>query len=321
MTSSLSLPPQNIWTRLRYLKRSNIYKAIRPYTLACKVDEGFPTNNLLFEEGPLEHLTDIRGLKSGEVTLEKNGFTMIQHRFEQSTADEEAIKEPGGYLDAIKQLARDVLSAEGVQVEQVKVINWVVSISPSTSNSARDVTIADLVKQFRTAKKDEMFANADMTGQDFRAFAPDTYVHNDCNYYGGDKRIRALLGAETDTILASKRVRLINVWKPINNPVEDCQLAICDASTVQHDKCIHGDFVVTPDYISQTNYAAPCEEQKWYWLSSQQTDEVILFKQHDTEELSSTRYCPHTAFWRNDPYKCRVPRESIEVRTLVICSD
>ncbi|UPX20274.1 uncharacterized protein EKO05_0010512 [Ascochyta rabiei] len=299
MTSSVFLPSQNIWTRLRYLKRSKIYKAIRPYTLACKVDEGFPTNNLLFEEGPLEHLTDIRGLDPGQVTLEKNGFTTIQHKFEQSTANEEAIKEPGGYLDAIQQLARDVLTAEGVQVEQVKVINWV----------------------FRTAKKDEMFANADMTGQDFRAFAPDTYVHNDCNYYGGDKRIRALLGAETDTILASKRVRLINFWKPINNPVEDCQLAICDASTVQHDKCIHGDFIVNPDYISQTNYAAPCEEQKWYWLSNQQIDEVIIFKQHDTEERSSTRYCPHTAFWRNDPHKCSVQRESIEVRILVVCSN
>lgn len=136
-TSMSPSSPQNIWTHLRYLKRSNIYKAIRPYTLACKVDEGFPTNNLLFEEGPLEHLTDIRGLEPGELTLERNGFTMIQHNFEQSTADEESIKEPNGYLDAVQQLVRDAFSTEGVQVEQIKVINWVVSISLCSSKSGK----------------------------------------------------------------------------------------------------------------------------------------------------------------------------------------
>ncbi|KAK1564100.1 uncharacterized protein LY79DRAFT_530549, partial [Colletotrichum navitas] len=102
------------------------------------------------------------------------------------------------------------------------------------------------------------------------------------------------------------------------HPVEDCSLAICDASTVQHNKCIHGDFIITPDYISQTNYAAPCKEQVWYWVSNQQPNEALLFKQHDTDESSNTRYCPHTAFWKDGPRKCSRPRQSIEVRVLVV---
>ncbi|KAM3421580.1 hypothetical protein BST61_g1967 [Cercospora zeina] len=301
MATAVAYPSHgDIKARLRYLKRAEVYKALRPYTMACKVEEGFPTNNLVFEYGPEELITDIRGLKPGELSLEKNGMVVVPHQFTQPTTDEEAIKKPGGYLDEVREFVSDVMTKEGIPVEEVRIINWV----------------------FRTsALYKELFANVDMTGRDLQAHAPDNYVHNDCNYYGGDKRIRAMLGEETDKILGSKRVRLINVWKPINNPVEDCQLAICDASTVQHEKCIHGDFIITPDYVSQTNYAAPCEEQKWYWISNQQVDEPILFKQHDTDVSSNTRYCPHTAFWRNDPRECRVPRESLEVRVLVISSD
>ncbi|KAI9162763.1 Hydroxylase/desaturase CTB9 [Paramyrothecium foliicola] len=294
MSSALAcLPPQDISVKLRYLKRCEVYKAIRPYTLACKVDDDFPTNNLIFEEGPLEHLTDVRGLLPGDLTLSKNGFKMVQNAFKSPATGEEVIQKPGGYLDEVRELVRKTLAEEGIAVERVQVINWV----------------------FRTAKNKSIFENADLaSGKDFRGFAPDTYVHNDCNYYGGDKRIRALLGSEADKVLESNRIRLINAWKPINNPIEDCNLAICDASTVQHDKCIHGDFIITPDYISQTNYAAPCEEQKWYWISNQQTDEVTMFMQHDTDETSNTR-----SFWKDDPMKCKVHRESVEVRVMAIC--
>ncbi|KAF4986775.1 hypothetical protein FGRMN_10682 [Fusarium graminum] len=188
MAATLSRSPvRDISVRLNYLKRCEIYKAIRPYTLACKVDDEFPTNNLVFEQGPLEAVQDIRGLEPGQLTIEKNGFTMVRSDFRNPSPAPGSMDGDGGYLDEVRQLVRDALVKEGLKVDRVEIINYV----------------------FRTANKDRMFANADISGKDFRAFSPDTYVHNDCNFFGGDKRILAMLGAEADEILASNRVRLI----------------------------------------------------------------------------------------------------------------
>ncbi|KAH8766268.1 hypothetical protein BGZ57DRAFT_989670 [Hyaloscypha finlandica] len=247
---------------------------LRPYTLACKVDDGFPTNNLVFEYGPKQLITDIRGLAHMSLSLEKNGFCNVRNDFKSMANDEESITRPGGYLDELKALTRDTFKSQGLVAEDVRVINWV----------------------HRAAKEDTLFKNETISGGDFKGHAPDTYVHNDCNFFGGDKRIRAVLGDQTTEILASKRIRIINAWRPINNAVQDCHLAICDATTVEHDKCMHGDFIVSPEY----------------------TDEVTFFKQHDTDESSNTRYCPHGAFWKDDPALCTIPRESIEVRLLIV---
>ncbi|POS72718.1 hypothetical protein DHEL01_v208882 [Diaporthe helianthi] len=288
--------PEDLTVSLRYLKRCEIYKVLRPYTLACKVDDEFPTNNLVFQYGPPQKIFDIRGLAPGHLSVERNGISMVKHEFRAGAEDEESINKPGGYLDELRQLVKDQLGNQGIVVEDAKVINWV----------------------HRTAREEGMFKNATLSGKTFNGFAPDTYVHNDCNFYGGDKRIRAVLGDDAESILATKRVRIMNCWKPIVNTVEDCNLTICDASTVDHDKCVHGDFIVTPDYVSQTNYADYSEQQVWYYISHQRTDELLFFMQHDTDEQSNARYCPHGAFWKDDPSKCSTPRESIEVRVLLI---
>jgi hypothetical protein len=53
-----------------------------------------------------------------------------------------------------------------------------------------------------------------------------------------------------------------------------------------------GDFIISPEYISQTGYAGYSEKQRWYYVSNQKPDEVTFFMQHDTDESSPTR-CTH----------------------------
>jgi hypothetical protein len=120
--------PEDAFVSLRYLKRAEIYKHLRPYTLACKVDDGFPTNNLVFEYGPKQLITDIRGLAHMSLSLEKNGFCNVRNDFKSMANDEESITRPGGYLDELKALTRDTFKSQGLVAEDVRVINWVVSL-------------------------------------------------------------------------------------------------------------------------------------------------------------------------------------------------
>lgn len=57
-------------------------------------------------------------------------------------------------------------------------------------------------------------------------------------------------------------------------------------------------------------------QHKWYYLYEQQPDELLLFKQHDSDPNAKTRGVPHSSF----PYPGTEHLEnrlSIEVRAIV----
>ena len=57
-------------------------------------------------------------------------------------------------------------------------------------------------------------------------------VHNDYTEWSGPQRVRDMMGDEAETLLRG-RFAIIQVWRPINHPVESHPLAICDAQTVK----------------------------------------------------------------------------------------
>ena len=59
---------------------------------------------------------------------------------------------------------------------------------------------------------------------------------------------------------------------------------------------------------------------KWYFLSDQRPDEVILIKCYDSDEKVA-RLTPHTAFEDNGSPSEAPKRQSIEVRVLVFDSE
>ena len=52
-------------------------------------------------------------------------------------------------------------------------------------------------------------------------------MHIDQTYEASVKRVHQLLGADADRLLKG-RVRIINVWRPIRNPVAHKPLAVSD---------------------------------------------------------------------------------------------
>jgi hypothetical protein len=140
-------------------------------------------------------------------------------------------------------------------------------------------------------------------------------VHNDYTTASGPQRVRDLLPAEAEALLKN-RVAIINVWRPINHPVEEAPLAVCDATSIEPaDLVPHAR--IYPDRRGEIQAVRYSAGQRWYYFPRMEPEEAMLLKCYDSAEDGRARFTAHTAF--DDPTSPpdAPPRESIEVRTLV----
>ncbi|KAL8822152.1 MAG: hypothetical protein Q9191_007103 [Dirinaria sp. TL-2023a] len=136
-------------------------------------------------------------------------------------------------------------------------------------------------------------------------------VHIDQNKAAAMGRVHHFLPDEAEDLLRN-RVRIINVWQPLNGPVQCSPFAFADSKTVEDDALVSVEHRY-PDRTGETLSVKHANEQ-WYYWSGIENDERILLECFDNEKGGRV---PHTAF--EDP---RSPvggkqRESIEVRALV----
>jgi len=146
--------------------------------------------------------------------------------------------------------------------------------------------------------------------------APVTRVHIDQTAKSTQARVRQHVPEEAESLLQG-RYRIINVWRPLNGPVQAHPLAVADSATVHDDDLVPVEHRY-PDRVGETAAVKFNKQQSWYYWSGMQNDERLLLKCFDSDEtLGKWGRVPHTAF--EDP---RTPadapgRESIEVRALV----
>ena len=57
-------------------------------------------------------------------------------------------------------------------------------------------------------------------------------------------------------------------------------------------------------------------QHKWYYFSNMTIDEAIIFKLYDSAKEGHAWRVPHVSF-ENKAFKDAIPRESVELRTLV----
>ena len=76
--------------------------------------------------------------------------------------------------------------------------------------------------------------------------------------------------------------------------------------------------MVYPDKVWETYSVTSNPDHQWFYAPCMAVDEALLFKCFDSLDDGRARFTPHAAF--NDPTvpSCPIPRESIEVRALVI---
>lgn len=146
------------------------------------------------------------------------------------------------------------------------------------------------------------------------ARSPVTSVHIDYTRESAPQRVRDLLGMEAEALLR-RRFAIINAWRPLRAPLRDAPLAMVDASTLSMDHLVAVDLIY-PDRTGAVYYVTYDPAHRWFYVPSMDIDEVLIFKNYDSDPRPAGRFAAHAAFDDPTPWSTVVPRESIEVRAL-----
>ena len=139
-------------------------------------------------------------------------------------------------------------------------------------------------------------------------------MHVDQTYEASFARVRQHVPADADRLLKG-RVRIINVWRPIANPVAHHPLAVADWRSLEPEKDLIPTRHIYPDREGATFSVRHNSSHRWYYLGGQTPEEVTLIKCFDSDE-SKARLTPHTAFVDSASPRDAPDRQSIEVRCL-----
>jgi hypothetical protein len=140
-------------------------------------------------------------------------------------------------------------------------------------------------------------------------------VHNDYTVKSGPQRVRDLLGEDAGGLLRA-RFSVVNVWRPIRGPIQDAPLAVADARSVDQGDLVATDLVY-PDRTGEIYYVKFNPSHRWFYASAMRQDEVMLIKCFDSADDGRARFVPHAAFVDPTTPAGVLPRQSIELRTLV----
>ena len=140
-------------------------------------------------------------------------------------------------------------------------------------------------------------------------------VHNDYTVRSGPQRVRDLLGEDAGALLRG-RFSVVNVWRPIRGPIQDAPLAVADAQSVDHDDLVATDLVY-PDRTGEIYYVKFNPSHRWFYAPAMCRDEVMLIKCFDSADDGRARFVPHASFVDPTTPQSALPRESIELRTLL----
>lgn len=217
----------------------------------------------------------------GDLSLDKQGFALIrQESAVQNFYDESEVR--SAYYPEVERMVREFTGAVKVHVFD------------------HNVRCRPMAKR-----------------RENKAQEPVKVAHNDYTFKSGPQRVRDLLPDQAEALLKN-RFAVINVWRPIRGPVQDTPLAVCDAQSMTQEDFVKHELRYR-DRSGEVYSVAYNPNHRWYYVSQQRKEEVLLLKCFDSDGRRA-RFTAHTAF--EDP-TCppgAEPRESIEVRTLVFFS-
>jgi hypothetical protein len=251
----------------------------RPRTYTFDPPPGEPKSNIVPEPHSLP-VHDIRP-NSGTVSLDREGFALVQQK------------------SAVKDFYDD---------DEVKTVYY-----PEAERLIKAATGADRVFVFDHTVRKRVPGSAD--SRDGGPRQPVARVHVDHTEKSGPQRVRDLIPEEAETLLQG-RVQIINLWRPIRGPLLDSPLAVCDARTVKPAELVGSDLVY-PNRVGETYSVKYNPDHQWFYVPGMTADEILLLKCFDSRTDGRARFAPHSAFVDPTMPADTLPRESIELRTLV----
>lgn len=145
---------------------------------------------------------------------------------------------------------------------------------------------------------------------------PGTATRVHCDFTPASAQRRLALEKEVHGIAQVSRFAILNLWRTTRLPVLDAPLAVCDARTVDPADLVAAD-IVYPTRTGEIFEVLYNPAHAWTYFHGMQFDEVLLFKQYDSEPGMAC-YTPHAAFAHPATPPGTPPRESIEIRCLLI---
>ncbi len=144
---------------------------------------------------------------------------------------------------------------------------------------------------------------------------PATLVHNDYTSKSGFVCLREQLGDAAEELMQG-RFQIVNVWRPLSDPVEDYPLALVDARSVAPQQIVDTERR-SPTHVGEIQLAVHADTQRWYYYPAMRPHEVLMFRTFDSID-GGTRSCTiHTAIKLPDAPPGAKPRESVETRAFV----
>ena len=148
---------------------------------------------------------------------------------------------------------------------------------------------------------------------------PAYLVHNDYTAGSGFVCLSENLGDDAER-LAQGRFQIINLWRPLVDPVEDYPLALCDARSLDPADLI--DTVrQAPNHVGKIQLAVHADAQRWFYFSEMRPPEVLVFKTFDSRDGGVNPCSIHSAIRLADAPANARPRESVETRAFVFYAD
>lgn len=144
---------------------------------------------------------------------------------------------------------------------------------------------------------------------------PASVIHNDYTERSAPKRVRDLLGDEAETLL-ERRFAIVNIWRPLSDPVLSSPLALCEADSLSLEDLVASERRAK-DRIGEIYMATYSPRHRWVYFPEMRPQEALLIKTYDSAEDGRARWVIHTAFKDPTTPDGAPPRESIETRCFV----
>jgi hypothetical protein len=249
------------------------------------VNETFGPNNIRRRTSGMEERHPVQianGREARDLALDANGFVLVEHRTAvRDFFDPEELKRV--YYPEVQALIGRVAGA-----------NRVVVFDHTLRSGSEGEREAKLIRE------------------------PVLSAHNDYTEWSGPQRVRDLMGAEADKLLA-RRFAIIQVWRAgyanAADPIKSNPLAMADARSVAPEDLLVAERRY-PNRVGQTYRLKYSPRHRWFYFPEMRRDEAIVFKVYDSAKDGRARFTPHTSF--DDPATPpgAPPRQSIEARAM-----
>ncbi|KAI1453881.1 hypothetical protein F4805DRAFT_441684 [Annulohypoxylon moriforme] len=261
---------------IAFVQDNPAFATERPYLYVLPEEAAFPITNCTFSSETPTKLHSCRQ-PSYENDFKKNGFAFLQsplehHNLEDAIGKDVPPHELIDYLQSIRDIARNYVRAQSAIV-----FDW-------RFRRAADTDKADIIEEDNIDRQN-------LTRPAYKA-------HADFSPAGGWMTMQSYLSDEEYAEVVSGRLRatVVTCWRSLVPVVIDCPLAFCARESVLDDDCVPFDRVDGSASGSQGMFLKQNDNQKWYWLPQQTSDEVSIFEGWDSMESGYKAHTFHAAF-------------------------